>query len=114
MARCLVKGSSESKATVNMLTQNTSAQGQKRRFERQPTTSGLPLTPDILSARRHVSKVAISDITRLPDPPAIVTPTGHERPEILDRGSRGWNRRETFALVCAASRMEWLQARPRV
>jgi hypothetical protein len=29
--------------------------GQRRRFERRPTTSGLPSTPDILSARRHVS-----------------------------------------------------------
>ena len=26
-------------------------------------------------------------------------PTGHERPEIFDRGSRGRNRRERFALI---------------
>ena len=34
--------------------------------------------------------------------------------KFLDRGSEGRNRRERFALVCAGSRMEWLQARPRV
>jgi hypothetical protein len=33
--------------------------GQKRRFERRPITSGLPSTPDILSARWHVSNVPI-------------------------------------------------------
>jgi hypothetical protein len=44
----------------------------------------------------------------------VTAPTGHERPEILDRGSRGRNWRERFALVCGGSRMEWLQARPRV
>jgi hypothetical protein len=32
-----------------------------RRFERRPITSGLPPTPDILSARRHVSKVPFPD-----------------------------------------------------
>src|ERR1700687_2648567 len=34
--------------------------GQKRRFERRPIVSGLPPTPDILSARRNVSNKAIS------------------------------------------------------
>jgi len=37
--------------------------GQKRRFERRPITSGLRPTPDILSVRRHVSKVPLGDIT---------------------------------------------------
>jgi hypothetical protein len=31
--------------------------GQKRRFDRCPVTSGLPRLTDILSVRRHVSKV---------------------------------------------------------
>src|SRR5450631_448190 len=35
--------------------------GQKRRFDCQPITSGLPCSTDILRARRHVSKVPISD-----------------------------------------------------
>jgi hypothetical protein len=39
------------------------------------------------------------------DPRAIVTSTGHERFEILDRGSRGRNRRKRFVLVCAGSPM---------
>jgi len=34
---------------------------QKRRFERRPIVSGLPPTPDILSARRHVSKGRVED-----------------------------------------------------
>jgi hypothetical protein len=33
--------------------------GQKRRFERASTTSGLPLETDILRAGLHVSKVPI-------------------------------------------------------
>jgi hypothetical protein len=35
---------------------------QKRRFEGRPITSGLRPTPDILSVRRHVSKVPIADV----------------------------------------------------
>ena len=31
--------------------------GQSRHFDRTPMTSGLPPTPDILSAGRHVSNV---------------------------------------------------------
>ncbi len=45
--------------------------GQKRRFERPPITSGLLPTPDILGARRHVSKV--------PEPP-----------DQLGTPSKGW------------------------
>jgi hypothetical protein len=36
--------------------------GQLRRFGCVPITSGLPPTPDILSARRHVSNVPNPDI----------------------------------------------------
>jgi hypothetical protein len=39
------------------LTQAISAMGQSLHFDRAPLTSGLPPTPDILSARRHVSNV---------------------------------------------------------
>jgi hypothetical protein len=39
----------------------TSGLGQSHHFERAPLTSGTP-TPDILSARRHVSKVPTGDI----------------------------------------------------
>jgi hypothetical protein len=35
--------------------------GQKRRFDCQPITSGLPCSTDILRARRHVLKVPRSD-----------------------------------------------------
>jgi hypothetical protein len=34
--------------------------GQKRRFQRRPITSGLTPIPDILSIRRHVSKVPMA------------------------------------------------------
>jgi hypothetical protein len=37
-----------------------SHEGQKRRFQRRPITSGLTPTPDILSVRRHVSKVPMA------------------------------------------------------
>jgi hypothetical protein len=33
--------------------------GHSRRFDRAPTTSGLPRQPDMPGARRHVSKVQI-------------------------------------------------------
>jgi hypothetical protein len=36
-----------------------SIEGQSRRFDRPPMTSGLPPTPDILGARWHISKVPI-------------------------------------------------------
>jgi len=35
--------------------------GQKRRFDRLPVTSGLPRQTDMISVRRHVSKVAQPD-----------------------------------------------------
>jgi hypothetical protein len=37
--------------------------GQKRRLELRPVTSGLPLSTDILSVRRHVSNVPDSDFS---------------------------------------------------
>ena len=40
-----------------------SLMGQKRRFDNPPVTSGLPSTPDILSARRHVSNVPPTEVT---------------------------------------------------
>jgi hypothetical protein len=39
--------------------------GQSRHFDRAPLASALPPTPDILSARRHVSKVPKGDIRQL-------------------------------------------------
>src|SRR5713226_3864125 len=48
-----------------------------------------------------------------PKPCLRVRGRATSRPEILDRGSRGRNRRERFALVWAGSRMERLQIRPR-
>ena len=38
------------------------ARGQSRHFGCVPAASGLPPTPDILSAPRHVSKVPIGDV----------------------------------------------------
>jgi hypothetical protein len=72
MARCLVKGSSESKATVDMLTQNTSALGHSRRFDRLPLTSGTRI-PDSRRTSRRVRKVpkttlASSDLWIAPVP----------------------------------------------
>jgi hypothetical protein len=53
--------------------------GQKRRFDPETTTSGLPLSTDILRVSRHVSNVPISDIVLV----------------ILDRDGQG----RTFVLV---------------
>jgi hypothetical protein len=44
-----------------------SVEGQKRRFERRRITSGLLPTPDILRARRHVSKVPKAGIRHIRD-----------------------------------------------
>src|SRR5260370_42466927 len=41
-----------------------SAEGQSRRSDRAPMTSGLPLKADILRGRRHVSKVPCMDGAR--------------------------------------------------
>jgi len=35
--------------------------GQSRRFDREPATSGLPRTTDIIRASRHVSKVPTAE-----------------------------------------------------
>jgi len=43
----------------------TSARGQKRRLGGRAASSGLPRSTDILSARRHVSKVPISELGAL-------------------------------------------------
>ena len=39
-----------------------SALGQSRHFGRRPTTSGLPLETDIVTAGRHVSKVPTTKV----------------------------------------------------
>jgi hypothetical protein len=39
-----------------------SVQGQSRRFDRAPLTSGLPPFADILKGIRHVSKVPSTDL----------------------------------------------------
>jgi hypothetical protein len=39
-----------------------SAPGQTRHFDGAPTTSGLPLSTDILTLRQHVSNVPRADI----------------------------------------------------
>jgi hypothetical protein len=39
-----------------------SVAGQKRRFDHAPAISGLHPTPDVLSARRHVSKVPTAEM----------------------------------------------------
>ena len=39
-----------------------SGSGQKHRFDRQPLTSGVPQSTDILRVRPHVSNVPITDI----------------------------------------------------
>ena len=60
----------ERELALNRLRKRSAAMsqlGQKRRFERRPITSGVPPTPDILGARRHVSKVPDSDIAQLFD-----------------------------------------------
>ena len=38
--------------------------GQSRHFGRRPTTSGLPLSTDIVAVRRHLSKVPEPDLWR--------------------------------------------------
>jgi hypothetical protein len=40
------------------------ALGQSRHFDRAPLTSGLPPTPEILSARRHVSNVPKAEVAQ--------------------------------------------------
>ena len=68
--------------------------------------SALPPKADVAQCGWHVRLVPISDIIRLTDPRAVVTvPTRHERPEILDRGSRGRNKRESLVLVCGGTEM---------
>jgi hypothetical protein len=42
--------------------QPMSAAGQSRRFDGVPTTSALPLRTDIVTIRRHVSKVPYAEV----------------------------------------------------
>jgi hypothetical protein len=57
---------------ARLSSRGTSAKGQKRRFDSRPVTSGLSRIADNFQTSRHVSKVPISDIIRLPDPREVV------------------------------------------
>jgi hypothetical protein len=73
--------------------------GHSRHFDRAPLTSGLPRTPDMLSARRHVAKVPKRYQSRFnPDHPRCTAATKPAPPFPNSRGlalAPNWTRIST-------------------
>jgi hypothetical protein len=109
-----------------------SVRGQTRHFDSRPVTSGLPPTPDILSTRRHVSKVPAPDSCtaassvfirssrhyKTPRPHSLTSPSGSRaavagrrmaQPSTPSPGSYAWRHLRTWVPMHL---LRWYSIRP--